>query len=112
MGRLGIQILFEDGETQTQYLQSNDDRIKAIVHFRQLENYNGEFGFDWMRDNYQMISENYEELKKYYKDAQINSSEYFVPYLSMFPGQDNILLNLDILLGNKVTKNDVIKLPF
>ena len=52
MGRLGIQVSFEDGETQTQYLEAQiADVVKAIVHFRPLRNWKGEYGFDWFRDN-------------------------------------------------------------
>lgn len=38
-----------------------------LIHFRRPETYDGEFGFDWMRDNYHdntVIDSDYEELKK------------------------------------------------
>ena len=35
-----------------------------LIHFRRPETYNGEFGFDWMRDDYSTVCNNYEELKK------------------------------------------------
>ncbi|WP_299184633.1 reprolysin-like metallopeptidase [uncultured Aquimarina sp.] len=99
------------GITKTASVEVVED-ILFSVQFERKRDYKGEFGFDWMRDNYQTVSQNYEELKKEYKDAQINGSEYFVPYLSMLPNQDNVILNfkLDVLEG-KAHKDDIIKLP-
>lgn len=99
------------GITKTASIEVVED-ITFTVQFERKVDYKGEFGFDWMREDYQTISQNYEELKKEYKDAQINGSEYFVPYLNMFPNQSNVILNfkLDILEG-KPRKDDIIKLP-
>ena len=66
-----------------------------LIHFRRPETYNGEFGFDWMRDDYSTVCNNYEELKKEYYDCEKNEKvelghkEYFVPWLSMLPKQED-----------------------
>ena len=80
-----------------------------LIHFRRPETYNGEFGFDWMDSNYKsnIIKEfqyenetknlnDYESLKKEYYDAEKNekvelskNKEYFVPWLSIFPKQED-----------------------
>lgn len=78
-------------EKQSQYL----------IHFRRPDNYEGEFGFDWMRDNYKEICNDYEALKKEYYDAEnkkveLEGQEYFVPWLSMFPNQKGVKLKLEI----------------
>ncbi|WP_299242233.1 hypothetical protein [uncultured Aquimarina sp.] len=100
------------GITKTTSIDVVED-IKFTVQFELKANYKGEFGFDWMRDDYSNgISLNYEDLKKEYKETQINDQDYFVPYLSMFPNQEGVILNLklDILQG-KARKDDIIKLP-
>ncbi len=75
--------------------------------------YEGEFGFDWMRDNYSKICKDYEALKKEYENITISGKEYFVPWLSMFPEQKNVSLLLKVKKTNddKIKKDDVIKLP-
>ncbi|OEK07701.1 hypothetical protein A8C32_16745 [Flavivirga aquatica] len=68
-----------------------------------------------MRDEYKDICDNYEALKKEYNPTTINGKEYFVPWLSMFPKQNNVSLLLKVkqVKGNngKVKKDDVVKLP-
>ncbi|WP_299600277.1 hypothetical protein [uncultured Aquimarina sp.] len=99
------------GITKTASIEVVED-ITFTVHFERKKDYDGEFGFDWMRENYSEISNNYEELKKEYKDAQINGSEYFVPYLSMLPNQDDVVFNLKLeVLEGKARKDDIIKFP-
>lgn len=99
------------GITKTASVEVVED-ITFTVHFERKKDYDGEFGFDWMRDNYKTISQNYEELKKEYNDAQINGSEYFVPYLSMLPNQENVIFNLNLdIIDGKARKDDIIKLP-
>ncbi|WP_298319277.1 hypothetical protein [uncultured Aquimarina sp.] len=99
------------GITKTTSIEVVED-ITFTVQFERKKDYDGEFGFDFMRDNYNTISQNYEELKKEYKDAQINGAEYFVPYLSMFPKQGGVILNLKLdIIEGKARKDDVIKLP-
>ena len=80
-----------------------------LIHFRRPEDYYGEFGFDWMDSNYKsnIIKEfqygnetknlnDYESLKKEYYDCEKNekvelskNKEYFVPWLSIFPKQED-----------------------
>jgi len=99
------------GITETTSIEVVED-VTFTVQFERKKDYDGEFGFDFMRDNYNTISQNYEELKKEYKDAQINGAEYFVPYLSMFPKQGGVILNLKLdIIEGKARKDDVIKLP-
>jgi len=82
---------------------------KAIVYFRPLDSYNGEFGFDWLREGKGLDNEpDYESIiESGYKDgnsdytkeeaykALINEYEktsiwgfkdpYYIPYLNLFP---------------------------
>ena len=83
-----------------------------LIHFRRPDNYKGEFGFDWMRDEYKNICYNYNELKQEYTPCQIQGQEYFVPWLSMFPNQENvkIALNLENIKG-ELSRKDIIKIP-
>ena len=90
-----------------------NEKPDYLIHFRRPENYNGEFGFDWMRDDYKsnIIKEfqygnetknlnDYESLKREYYDAEkkekveLGHKEYFVPWLSMFQGQKEVKLSL------------------
>ncbi|WP_299257364.1 hypothetical protein [uncultured Aquimarina sp.] len=100
------------GITKTTSIEVFED-LKFTVQFERKDNYKGEFGFDWMRDDYGTgVSLNYEDLKKEYKETQINDQEYFVPYLSMLPDQDKVILNLKLdILEGKARKDDVIKFP-
>ncbi|WP_229809253.1 hypothetical protein, partial [Aquimarina muelleri] len=92
--------------------EEKKEEVKCIAWLERLETYKGEFGFDWMRDNYKDICENYEELKKEYEQITIEGETYFVPWLSMFPNQENVSLNLKVKITEGNPKNDdVIKLP-
>lgn len=92
---------------------------KYLIHFRRPDNYEGEFGFDWMRDNYKEICNDYEALKKEYYDAEkkekveIEGQEYFVPWLSMFPNQKGVKLKLEVekIDNYQVRDDDYIELP-
>ena len=88
-------------------------RLKFIAHIRRSSLYKGEYGFDWMRNDYKTICKNYDKLKKEYTPTKIEGKEYFVPWLSMFPKQKDIKLELKIeILENTVAKDDdIIKLP-
>ncbi|WP_435253790.1 hypothetical protein [Tenacibaculum sp. A30] len=86
--------------------------LKFIANLRRLDNYKGEFGFDWMRDDYQTICKDYEKLKKEYTLTKIHDEDYFVPWLSMFPQQEDIKLKLEVeILEGTATDVDIIKLP-
>ena len=61
-------------------------KSELIVHFRRPDGYDGEFGFDWMRDDYKDICSNFEELEKDYESIKIYGKPYYVPWLSIFPG--------------------------
>ncbi|KAA1243014.1 type VI secretion system tube protein TssD [Aquimarina sp. RZ0] len=106
----------ENNVTPTVRDEEDTEEKEDVIFTARLERdentYNGEFGFDWMRDNYQEICENYEALKTEYNPITIEGKEYFVPWLSMFPDQDNVslLLKVDITQG-KAKRDDVIKLP-
>ena len=92
--------------------EEKKEEVKCIAWLERLETYKGEFGFDWMRDNYKDICENYEELKKEYEQITIEGETYFVPWLSMFPNQENVSLNLKVKITEGKPKNDdVVKLP-
>lgn len=85
--------------------------LKFIARFERLGTYKGEFGFDWMRDNYKDICQDYEKLKKEYFPTSIYEEEYFVPSLSMFPNQENVKLKLAIKKKEgTISDTDIIKL--
>ena len=52
------------------YNPNEEKEPDYLIHFRRPETYDGEFGFDWMRDDYSTICNNYEELKKEYYDCE------------------------------------------
>jgi hypothetical protein len=86
--------------------------VKFVVYFTRPLDYDGEFGFDWMRDNYINICGDYEKLKQEYKPTKILNEEYFTPWLSMFPYQANVKLNIKIIeKEGEINDNDVIILP-
>lgn len=110
-----------------------------LIHFRRPETYDGEFGFDWMDSNYKsnIIKEfqyedetkslnDYESLKKEYYDAEKNEKvelghkEYFVPWLSMFPKQQEedelkqevkLRIEVEVLNNYQIQDDDYIEIP-
>lgn len=63
--------------------------LELIVHFRRPDDYNGEFGFDWMRDDYKDICSNFDELGRDYESMKIYGKPYYVPWLAIFPDDHN-----------------------
>ncbi len=91
-----------------------------IVHFRRSVNYDGGFGFDWLRDEYIIYTNenmaplcdgsNIEKLKKEYNamkctmPPRAKQSTYYIPYLSMFRNHEQktgnrveLILDLEFL---------------
>lgn len=97
----------------------NPNEPDFLIHFRRPEDYYGEFGFDWMRDDYSTICNNYEELKKEYYDCEKNKKvellkdkEYFVPWFSMLPKQKDVKLALKLEnIKRELSEKDIIKIP-
>ena len=65
---------------------------KFLVHFRRPDDYRGEFGFDWIRDEYTEIVDSKMPickdigiLEKYYKIHNFYNENYYVPWLSLLP---------------------------
>ena len=95
-----------------------NEKPNYLIHFRRPEDYYGEFGFDWMRDDYSTVCNNYEELKKEYYDCEKNEKvelggkEYFVPWFSMLPKQKDVklVLKLENIKG-ELSRKDIIKIP-
>ena len=94
----------EDFEREMEEFLPAPDDINFLVHFEIDENnYDGSFGFDWMRDEYKNSCDNYEELKKEYIPIgnnnvwTPNNEEYFVPWISVIPNK-TIQLKLKIKL--------------
>ncbi len=101
--------VIEEVEEETEEQKETD--LKFTASFERLDSYQGEFGFDWMRDNYNEICNDYAKLKKEYTPTTIEGREYFVPWLSMFPNQKNVTLKLSITeLEGKAKDTDIIKL--
>jgi len=98
--------------TSDQEEQEEEIDLKFIAKLERLDGYKGEFGFDWMRDDYKTICEDYEKLKKEYTPTKIHGKDYFVPWLSLFPKQKNVKLKLIITeIEGTATDTDIIKLP-
>ena len=107
------------------YNPNEEKEPDYLIHFRRPETYNGEFGFDWMRDNYKEICSDYEKLKKEYYDAEKNEKvelghkEYFVPWLSMFPKQEEdelkqevkLKIEIETLNNYQIQDDDYIEIP-
>lgn len=92
--------------------QEQEVDLKFIAKFERLSRYKGDFGFDWMRDNYTNICQDYENLKQEYTPTTIHGEEYFVPWLSMFQNQTGVKLKLSIKEKEGAVKDsDIIKLP-
>ncbi len=87
--------------------------LKFIAFFERINNtYDGEFGFDWMRDDYKTICQNYDALKKEYDPIKIHKQEYFTPWLSMFPNQERVKLKLKIkTIEGSIDDDDIVKIP-
>ncbi|WP_082422560.1 DUF4280 domain-containing protein [Aquimarina longa] len=106
-------------QNYTEGQQEQDLRFKA--YFTRLPDYKGEFGFDWMRYDYiptgdrdKDICDDYDKLKKEYTPFKIEGEEYFVPWISMFPKQEGVQLNLSVCTYTEhtpITDQDIIKLP-
>ncbi len=110
--------VFEDPFVEVEPTVLESDEEKEVIDFKftakleRPDNYKGEFGFDWMRDNYKTICKDYNKLKKEYTPTKIHDTDYFVPWLSMFPNQKGVKLKLIITEIEGVSKNtEIIKLP-
>jgi len=92
-------VTFEEKGLQKNVNVTCNPPPKFIVRLKRKEGddgYNGEFGFDWLRDAYIGYGTLYNELKEEYTSIPITCEiDYYVPWLSMFRGQDNVSLWLD-----------------
>jgi len=108
--------------------EQTDEDIKFKAYFlRDEATYQGEFGFDWMRQNYlpsceggKGISKDFKELEKVYTPAGTDTIwkpkgiNYYVPWVSMYPGKNDVKLLLNGLPYNRVENfvdTDIVKLP-
>ncbi|WP_083253309.1 hypothetical protein, partial [Flavivirga aquatica] len=99
-------------KTPVNTVEEKETDLKFIANFERLSSYKGEFGFDWMRDEYKDICDDYNKLKKEYFPTSIHQEEYFVPTLSMFPNQDGVKLKLSVKKKEGIiSDDDIIKLP-
>lgn len=105
-----------DGETKSYELKETM-YPDVIVNFERKDNYNGEFGFDWYRADYPSIildQSKLEALKNEYTPTTIKGKEYFIPWLAMFPNQNNVKLMLNVAMEGKIVgraKDATIQLP-
>jgi len=94
---------------------------KFLVHFRRPSNYKGEFGFDWLRDEYiypitsvnginKELSLDIPKLKTEYKTTDVTNpiSPYQKDYYSSFL---NIMLNQEVTLDIEVEELEALSLP-
>ncbi len=129
---LASEIALEDvdGALPVQAVSHNDTVEETLVfkaYFNRTVMYNGEFGFDWMRQSYLPVSEggdgiveNFEAFKKEYCPAgdnkvwQYEGSDYYVPWVAMFPKQEGVELLLNGCSYTEfidITDADIVKLP-
>ncbi|MCF6189816.1 MAG: hypothetical protein L3J51_05025 [Cocleimonas sp.] len=103
--------------------------LKFYVEFRRHDMYLGEYGFDWMRNDYDAISKDYKKLKSEYTKSTkepkenkfrytltiVEGKEYFVPWLSflpaVMPSEEKIIkLSLRVyFLENNAEPDDIIR---
>jgi len=93
-------LLFEQDGEHVGLLRENE--LNFVVHFRRIpekdkdnkenkDKYNGEFGFDWLREEYKNSCLSYYDLKNEYDVETINEDkEYFIPWLAMFKDHKSI----------------------
>jgi len=74
------------------YNPNEEKEPDYLIHFRRPQNYEGEFGFDWVRDEYiEIIDSNIpvcktpEILEKHYKIRNFHNQKYYVPWLALLP---------------------------
>ena len=109
----------EDFEREMEEFLPAPDDINFLVHFKRIDNYDGSFGFDWMRKKYKRICKNYKALKQEYVPAgestlwKPKGKEYFTPWVCMRKGQKNVRLKIEIEVLNRkgIKDNDIIVLP-
>jgi len=83
---------------------------KFIARIERTKDYNGEYGYDWLRNDYSTTCIEYEALKDEYEFLTIEGKDYYVPYISMYPNQDNAYFTLKIEeIEGKLKKDDIIK---
>ena len=114
--------------------ESPKNEVKYIVLFNRLPSYEGEFGFDWMREEYLtengICVEGIEELKKIYTPLKTNVKnnttqepygDYYVPWLIMFPnhkdkiGKDvklNVLVPTEYISDEYHTNSEIEEFSF
>lgn len=104
-GQVNIPETIETTGTPAPEVTSSDLK-KFIVHFRRPSDYQGKYGFDWLRDEYihpivtvtndnngdsintpTPLCKNVEDLKTEYRDTSINpyGKHYYPAWLSIFP---------------------------
>ena len=110
MGTNTFQLIIDGEVKATTSIEIKDD-LEFIARLERKEGYKGEFGFDWMREGLENHVK-YEKLKSEYNSKPVADEEYFAPWLSMFPNQDNVSLILKIKKINdkKTRKDDLVKL--
>ena len=119
---MASEIVFEesDGALPIKHIEGDEDEDVTChfsAYFERKLDYKGEFGFDWMRYDYKNICDDYEKLKKEYTPINVHGNEYFVPWVSMFPNQQDVELELwiepidDFQDSSILTEEDIIKLP-
>lgn len=87
---------------------------KYIIYFRRNNNYQGEYGFDWMRDEYSEICAEFNKLEQDYQICYIYNTKYYIPWLLIHKRQSDInneviklKLELKIIEG-EISDSDII----
>ena len=109
----------EDFEREMEEFLPAPDDINFLVHFEIDENnYDGSFGFDWMRNEYKHICPYYAKLKEEYRDCNDNTlwkpqgREYFIPWVALRKGQKNVKLKISIERLNTLPIEDTDTIQF
>jgi len=81
--------------------------VKMLVHFRRPDGYNGEFGFDWLQDEFKTCT-TLDNLEREYKPTNIYGRKYLIPWLSLSKGKTaKINLIIEELEGDISDKDTI-----
>ena len=80
-----------------------------VVHFRRPQSYAGDFGFDWLQDEF-LTCTTLDKLKKEHNPCKILNQEYLVPWMSIKNGQQATVNLIIEKIEGTPSDADVIKL--
>lgn len=102
-------LIFTDNNDESRVGALTQSMFRFRVHFRRPESYMGEYGFDWLQDEF-LTCTTLDKLKKEYNPCTILNQEYLTAWMSIKNGQSfKVNLSIEIFEGTP-SEQDVIKL--